>query len=335
MVAHSGRIGAGRQGDNTSTPHPRKLAPSPPSSPPSQVIELARQQELTKQQEAKSKEAESAAAAARHQVETERVRWEEQRKTMQADAQAKAQLAQYNDDLARKRADKEHEAARARNAELVALQEDGVKRQEAERVRSAAAVEAERRATAQYQAELDKGIARERALAEAEGRAKEARENEDVSRRAMVLKFEEDRRRALDSINAVFSNLGTAASSLLADRQRLSAAVAGASALALGVYGAREGARVAARAFDRWLGTPALVRETSLARWWRPGSGRAAPAAGAKDVSKNFSDVILPRGLSDSVRGLAAATTATRGHGAPFRHMLFYGPPGERGEVAG
>ena len=31
------------------------------------------------------------------------MRWDEQRKSMQQDAQAKAQLAQYNDELARKR----------------------------------------------------------------------------------------------------------------------------------------------------------------------------------------------------------------------------------------
>lgn len=30
------------------------------------------------------------------------------------------------------------------------------------------------------------------------------------------------------------------------------------------------------------------------------------------------------------IRGLAAVTANTRAHGAPFRHMLFYGPPGAR-----
>ena len=40
-----------------------------------------------------------------HVQEHEHVRWEEQRKSMQQDAQAKAQLAQYNDELARKRLD--------------------------------------------------------------------------------------------------------------------------------------------------------------------------------------------------------------------------------------
>ena len=253
------------------------------------------------------------------------MRWEEQRKTMQQDAQAKAQLAQYQDELARKRNASEHEAARARNAELVALQEEGVKRQEQERARAAAAIEAERRATEKYKSELESRVQQARALAEAEGRIKEGRANEDVNRRAALLALEEGRKKALAEINAVFENLGSAASALLSDRAKLSAAVAGLSALALGVYGAREGTRVAARALDRWLGTPSLVRETSRAGLWRKGSSSTTTAVAASNAKRDFSDIVLPGVLSDRVRGLAAATASTKRHNAPFRHMLFYG----------
>ena len=297
-----------------------------PPPPPKQVIELARQQEVTKAQELKTKQAELEAYAKQQSVEQERVRWEEQRKTMQQDAQAKAQLAQYQDELARKRNASEHEAARARNAELVALQEEGVKRQEQERARAAAAIEAERRATEKYKSDLESRVQQARALAEAEGRIKEGRANEDVNRRAALLALEEGRKKALAEINAVFSNLGSAASALLSDRAKLSAAVAGLSALALGVYGAREGTRVAARALDRWLGTPSLVRETSRAGLWRKGSSTTTTtAAAASNAKRDFSDIVLPGVLSDRVRGLAAATASTKRHNAPFRHMLFYG----------
>lgn len=291
------------------------------------MIELARQQEVTKAQELKTKQAELEAYAKQQSVEQERVRWEEQRKTMQQDAQAKAQLAQYQDELARKRNAGEHEAARARNAELVALQEEGVKRQEQERARAAAAIEAERRATEKYKSDLEARVQRERALAEAEGRIKEGRANEDVNRRAALLALEEGRKKALAEINAVFSNLGTAASALLSDRAKLSAAVAGLSALALGVYGAREGTRVAARALDRWLGTPSLVRETSRSGLWKKGSSSTTTttAVAASNAKRDFSDIVLPGVLSDRVRGLAAATASTKRHNAPFRHMLFYG----------
>ncbi len=48
----------------------------------------------------------------------------------------------------------------------------------------------------------------------------------------------------------------------------------------------------------------------------------------AEAVKRDFSDIVLPGGLQDHVRALAAVTANTRAHGAPFRHMLFYGPPG-------
>ena len=51
--------------------------------------------------------------------ERERVHWEEQRKAMQADQYNKAELARFEDELARKRADVEHEKRRARQVELV------------------------------------------------------------------------------------------------------------------------------------------------------------------------------------------------------------------------
>ena len=46
-------------------------------------------------------------------------------------------------------------------------------------------------------------------------------------------------------------NLGAGASALLTDADRLTTLIAGLSVLALGIYSAREGTRVAGRAFDR------------------------------------------------------------------------------------
>ena len=54
------------------------------------------------------------------------------------------------------------------------------------------------------QAELDKKVQREKALSEAEGRAKEARENEDINRRALTLRLEEERKKVIEAINTTF-----------------------------------------------------------------------------------------------------------------------------------
>lgn len=88
------------------------------------------------------------------------------------------------------------------------MQEEATARQEAERLRIEQQIQAERRAAEQYAADLQKQIQREKALSEAEGRIKENRENEDVNRRAALLKYGEETKKAVESINAVFSHLG-------------------------------------------------------------------------------------------------------------------------------
>ena len=290
------------------------------------VFEQIKAQEVTKQQELKVKEAEAKAMGEKAAIEHERVRWEEQRKAMQQDAQAKAQLAQYNDELARKRAEAEHEKQRVRNVELVRLQEESSRRQEEQKAAIAAQVEAERRATERYKADLEKTVQRERALAEAEGRTAERRANEDIYRRELALKLEEDRKRVVEAINTTFANLGSAAKDLLTDQNKLIAAVGGVSLLALGIYSAREGTRVAGKTFERWFGTPKLVRETS--RKPLVGRGSAPKEKTSEEVRNDFGDGVLQHELQDHVRALAAVTANTKRHGAPFRHMLFYGPPG-------
>lgn len=69
---------------------------------------------------------------------------------MQEESQRQAQLAQYNDELARKRQQSEHELQRQRNGELVALQEQAAARKEAERLRIEQQIQAERRAADQH-----------------------------------------------------------------------------------------------------------------------------------------------------------------------------------------
>ena len=272
------------------------------------------------------KEAEFKAAAERAAIEHEKVKWDEQRKAMQQDAQTKAQLAQYNDELARKRAEAEHEKQRQRNMEMVKFQEESARRQEEQKAAVAAQIEAERRATEKYRADMEKTVQREKALAEAEGRAKEKRANEDIYRRELSLKLEEDRKRAIESINAIFTNMGAGAKDLLTDSTKLVSLVGGLSLLALGVYSSREATRVAGKAFEKWFGTPKLVRETS--RKPLVGKGTASIGKSLDEVKRDFGDIVLQPKLQDHVRALAAVTSNTKKHGAPFRHMLFYGPPG-------
>ena len=65
--------------------------------------------------------------------ERERVAGEEARKTAEQNAKYQAQLAQYEDELSRKRLEQEHELNRQRNAELVKMQEDSARAKEEQR----------------------------------------------------------------------------------------------------------------------------------------------------------------------------------------------------------
>jgi hypothetical protein len=68
----------------------------------------------------------------------------------------------------------------------------------------------------------------------------EARENEDIHRREMMVSLRAQQERALQQVNAYAANFGAGARELLADPRMMSVVVGGLTALAVGVFGARE-----------------------------------------------------------------------------------------------
>lgn len=191
-------------------------------------------------------------------------------------------------------------------------------------------MQAERRRTDEHRAKLEAGTMRARAIAEAEGRIKEARENEDLLSRAASARAIEERTTRLESIAATFKHLGDSLANFILDKPRVTAAVVGLSALAAGVYASREGARVVAAIVQKRLLTPALVRETSrdagMLSLVTPAGRALRSRIAAEGTSLN--DVILRKGVDARVAELARAVSSTRAHGAPYRNVLFYGPPG-------
>jgi len=115
----------------------------------------------------------------------------------------------------------------------------------------------------------------------------------------------------------------------LGDREKMGAAVVGVTAVAAGIYGMREGSRVARRVLEARLLKPQLVRETSRTAGHfglRRSLMRRLGMASAEE--SGMKDVVLDPKLDRRVQELAAATASTRKFGAPYRHALFYGPPG-------
>ena len=293
------------------------------------VLELSKTQEQTKQQEMRAKEAEAQAAAAAHAVEREKVMWSEQSRVEKERAQQSAQLKQYDDELARKRLQTDHEQRRQRNAEMVKLQEEGVERQEAIKRATEEKIQRERRETERYRAELERENLRAKAIAEAEGRIAENRKNEDVIRRQMMARVTAETDKAVKLVNETLGLIGGGVNSILADRDRLAMAVGSMTALAAGVYASREGARFGFRQLEKYIGQPSLIRETSRGAFWNPKPAAAASTVASKEgASGILGDVVLAESLQERVQRLAMSTANTKRHAAPFRNILFYGPPG-------
>ncbi|GFY86474.1 AAA-type ATPase family protein [Actinidia rufa] len=83
---------------------------------------------------------------------------EEQRNLVQQQAQAKTQMLRFEDELARKRMQTDHEAQRRHNAELVRMQEESSIRKEQARRATEEQIHAQQRQTEKERAEIERGI---------------------------------------------------------------------------------------------------------------------------------------------------------------------------------
>ncbi|KAI4384694.1 hypothetical protein MLD38_002813 [Melastoma candidum] len=306
------------------------------SSHAKKIFEVMKKEEDTKIMEMATKTAEFKAMQAQAETDRQKVVYEEQKKLAQFQAQTKSQMVRYEDELARKRMQAENEYQRARNQELVKLQEESSIRQEQARRATEEKIQAQRRQTEREKAEIERETIRVRAMAEAEGRAHEAKLAEDVNRRMLVDRANAEREKWVAAINTTFDHIGGGLRAILTDQNKLVVAVGGVTALAAGIYTTREGARVIWSYVDRILGQPSLIRESSRGKY--PWSGtftrfmrnlaRNSNKGSSSANGKGFGDVILNSLLQKRVEQLAGATANTKSHQAPFRNMLFYGPPG-------
>ncbi|THU53014.1 hypothetical protein C4D60_Mb10t09980 [Musa balbisiana] len=233
----------------------------------------------------------------------------------------------------------EHESQRRQDVELVRMQEESSVRKEQTRRATEEQIQAQLRQTEKERAEIERETIRVKAMAEAEGRAHEAKLTEEHNRKMLLEHMKGEREKWIAAINTTFSHIEGGLRMLLTDRGTLIMAVGGVTALAAGVYTTREGARVIWGYVNRILGQPSLIRESSIAKF--PWSGLApkikkivssSGAALGKETSlengSNFDKIILHPSLKKRIEQLARATENTKSHQAPFRNMLFYGPPG-------
>ncbi|XP_043249524.1 ATPase family AAA domain-containing protein 3A homolog isoform X1 [Colletes gigas] len=282
------------------------------------ALELSKLQETTKQVEMQTELKKYEASIEQMKGEQKRIEGDERRKTMQEETKQHQMRAQYQDQLARKRYDDQLIQQQKMNDENLRRQEESVAKQEAMR-----------KATIEHEMDLRHKNEMRKLEAELKAKAKIDRENQDLNLEQIRLKASEKRITVLESIKTAGSVLGSGATALLQDWDKIVAAAGGLSLLALGVYSAKGTTGVAARYIESRLGKPSLVRETS--RFTVLDTMRH-PIQATKKLKNKHTDaltgVVLAPKLEERLRDIAIATKNTKQNRGMYRNILMHGPPG-------
>ncbi|KAK2585763.1 hypothetical protein KPH14_010372 [Odynerus spinipes] len=288
------------------------------SSHAAQALELSKMQEMTKQTEMQTELKKYEASIEQMKVDQKRIEGEERRKTMQEETKQHQMRAQYQDQLARKRYDDQLAQQQRMNDENLRRQEESVAKQEAMR-----------KATIEHEMDLRHKNEMRKLEAELKAKAKIDRENQDLNLEQIRLKASENRITVLESIKTAGSVLGTGATALLQDWDKILAAAGGLTLLAFGVYSAKGSTSVAARYIESRLGKPSLVRETSR---FTVLDTVKHPIEAVKKLKEKQTDalsgVVLAPKLEERLRDIAIATKNTKQNRGMYRNILMHGPPG-------
>lgn len=320
--ANSGfRIPAGYQFDSTGLERAAKAARELERSPlAKQTLELSKVQEVTKQEELRSRAKEMEATIEQAKVQQKRVDYEERRKTLAEEAKIAKQKADYQDALARKRYEDQILQQKRANEENLRRQEESV-----------ASQEAMRRKSIEHEMELRHKNDLKRVEAEMRARAKVDRDNRDIHLEQIKLKAAEHRTTVLESIKTSGEVLGAGLRTFLSDKEKVTTTIVGISLTAAGIYAARHSIGLVSRTIEARIGKPSLVRETSrlniydLARHPVQTFRRWQASRRPEDA---LNEVILTPSLEAKLRDLAIAVRNTKRNRGLYRDVLFYGPPG-------
>ncbi|KHJ84900.1 hypothetical protein OESDEN_15380, partial [Oesophagostomum dentatum] len=201
-----------------------------------EALELSRLQELTRQKEVEQQTKQLEAQIQAMKSDQTRIAEEERRKTLNEETKHARARSDYQDQLARKRAEDELAMKARMQEESLRKQEESVKKQEALR-----------KSTIEHELALKHKYELEKIEAETKARAKAARENRDVNLEQMKLHEEENRKTVIEKIKTSGAVIGAGLQEFLSDKTKITAAVGGLTALAIGWYVAKRGTGVVAR----------------------------------------------------------------------------------------
>jgi len=283
-----------------------------------EALGLSQQQEITRQQEQMVKIKEYEANIEGMKVEQKRVEGEQRRKYLEEENKQAKLKSEYQDQLARRRYEDQL-------VQQQKMQEDNLRKQE----QSVAKQEAMRKATLEHEMELRAKADTKRIEAETTARAKVERENQDLYLEQIRLKAKEHRSTVIDGISTAGQVMGAGFQAFLNDWDKVVAAAAGASLLALGFFSAKRATGVTANYIEARLGKPSLVRDTSRTPLFEVAKHPVQTAKKIMAKPQNaLSGIVLDPALEARLRDVALATKNTKLNRGMYRNLLFYGPPG-------
>lgn len=314
--------------DPTGLERAAKAAREIDSSPNARLaLDLVREQEKTKQTENEAKSSELRAYESKQRAANIEIQGEQQRKTLEKQAEYARGQELYRDKLERER---QKDVLGMQMQAQRQIKEDERKKDEESVLRQ----EAIRRKTLEYETALRQQADGAKARAEAEGRIEQERRNHDLIMQAKRLELREARKTTLEGIKVATSSIGAGLSSFLSDREKVTTTVGGLTAAAIGIYSARSAASVMGGYVAARLGKPSLVRDTSritpLSIFTEPISTARKVWArfGSRDAERALDGVVLATATKSRLQRIARATKNARRHHAPFRNILLSGPPG-------
>ncbi|ORM42188.1 ATPase family AAA domain-containing protein 3-B [Babesia sp. Xinjiang] len=302
-----------------------KMLDSSPNA--NKAFELTKLQELTRQQEIQKEIQQMHLRQTELGAQRARVESDEKRKLMAQQQEQDRITAQYKAKLEAEAYQKKLQDQRRQNEEWLQQQHQQFLRQEEARKKTEMEILNMRKAQIREEKALERENMKARVQEEGRVRIEQERKNFDIHVKMMKERSVEERKTKLESLNVTFSSLGAAFSSLLADKQRLTAGVTTLSALALGIYGAKNGTRLAGTILERRLGKPPLVRETS--RWTLMGGIRNIFSTSIFSKKPNpINSIVLDNTLHQRLSWTTNSLVNAKQNGTPFRNLLLYGPPG-------
>jgi len=283
-----------------------------------EALGLSQQQEVTRQQEQMVKIKEYEANIEGMKVEQKRVEGEQRRKYLEEENKQAKLKSEYQDQLARRRYEDQL-------VQQQKMQEENLRKQE----ESVAKQEAMRKSTLEHEMELRAKADTKRIEAETAARAKIERENQDLYLEQIRLKAKEHRSTVIDGISTAGSVMGAGLQAFLNDWDKVVAAAAGCSLLALGYFSAKRATGVTANYIEARLGKPSLVRDTSRTPLFEAVKHPVQTAKKVMAKPQNaLSGIVLEPALEARLRDVALATKNTKLNRGMYRNLLFYGPPG-------